>query len=116
MSTRGATERARVVLCPEHFKRLMPSDAQTLDPLSDQCVTTPMLRCGETDCPWTYSLASGYFRFLKGERIRTEKSLWHVCPTHYRPLYISAYESEREIAIWACPEKQCETTLRKQWH
>ena len=114
MSTEGATERVRVALCPEHFKRLMASDAQTLDPLSHQSVTTPMLRCAVTDCLWTYSLASGYFRFLKNEPIRSERSLWHVCPSHHRPLHISNHESEHEIAIWQCPEEGCKTSLRKR--
>ena len=114
MASGGATERGRVALCPDHFKRLMPTDAQTLDPLSHRSVTTPMLRCAEADCLWTYSLASGYFRFLNGERIQSEKSLWHVCPLHHRPLCISDYKSAGEIAIWQCPEEECETIPRQQ--
>jgi hypothetical protein len=103
-------ENLRLPLCPvqTHFNRMESSGVMCVAPDFSGVEMILSFRCTGAECPYMYSLSSGYFIFCQGEPIRTEKCLWHLCPLHRRPLYISERDLQRGKEAWRCPELGCE--------
>lgn len=105
---------SRVRLCPVHFIEMGLADLTLVWPFSNDVETIEVWRCREPGCVYTHSPMNGYFRFHVGGSIESEERLLFLCPEHRRALYMSQYDSQSKIAIWCCPDIDCEIS-KKSW-
>jgi hypothetical protein len=96
---------SRVPLCRVHFTEMRLADIVLSRP--SEIDTHEAWTCSEAACLYAFSKTSGYFKYVQGGKINSEKG--PVCPEHHRPLYIYDYDSQSGTVSWQCPHPACKT-------